>query len=75
MLFLKGITTKLFKGAIFMCSDMHAIPEVPIQVALIEIQNRICPLKVVFTGFSLMNFTGIGEAGVKLHSLTPKLLI
>lgn len=53
MLLLKGITAKLFKGAIFICSDMHAIPGVPIEVALTEIQNRICHFKVAFHWISL----------------------
>lgn len=48
MLFLKEMTAKLFKGAIFICSDTHAILKVTTYVALIEIQNRICDLKVAF---------------------------
>lgn len=48
MLFLKGITAKLFKRAIFIDTDMHAIPKVPIRVALTEIWNRICALNVAF---------------------------
>lgn len=37
----------------FISSDMHAIPKVPIQVALIEIKNRICHWEVAFHWISL----------------------
>lgn len=53
MFFLKELTAKPIKGPTFISSDMHAIPKVPVQVALIEIKKRICHWEVAFHWISL----------------------